>query len=98
MNKIKQVKDYINPTSPFKIRYNYEIDVNMDLIVRLSNDYKKAKISLDRATNFDIHNSKRNIKHQRCAEDYNYKMDLLYYAIDKIYQQYNPPLKPCTNE
>jgi len=31
MNKIKQVKDYINPTSPFKIRYNYEIDVNMDL-------------------------------------------------------------------
>jgi len=31
MNKIKQVKDNINPTSPFKIRYNYEIDVNMDL-------------------------------------------------------------------
>ena len=31
MNRIKQVKDYINPTSPFKIRYNYEIDVNMDL-------------------------------------------------------------------
>lgn len=31
MNKIKQVKNYINPTSPFEIRYNYEIDVNMDL-------------------------------------------------------------------
>jgi len=31
MNKIEQVKDYINPTSPFKIRYKYEIDVNMDL-------------------------------------------------------------------
>lgn len=63
--------------------------VDLDLIVRLSNDYKKAKIALDKATNFDIHNSKRNIKHQRCAEDYNYKMDLLYYAIDRIYQQYN---------
>jgi hypothetical protein len=31
MNKIEQVKDYINPTSPFKIRYKYEIDLNMDL-------------------------------------------------------------------
>lgn len=31
MNRIKQVKDNINPTSPFKIRYNYGIDVNMDL-------------------------------------------------------------------
>jgi hypothetical protein len=31
MNKIKQVKDCINSTSPFKIRYNYEIDVYMDL-------------------------------------------------------------------
>lgn len=31
MNKIKQVKDYIDPTSPFKIRYNYAIDVNTDL-------------------------------------------------------------------
>lgn len=72
--------------------------VDLDLIVRLSNDYKNAKIALDKATNFDIHNSKRNIKHQRCAEDYNYKMDLLYYAIDRIYQQYNESLKPCPNE
>jgi hypothetical protein len=31
MNRIKQVEDYINTSSPFKIRYRYEIDVNMDL-------------------------------------------------------------------
>lgn len=72
--------------------------VDLDLIVRLSNDYKKAKTSLDKSVNFDIHNSKRNIKHQLCAEDFNYKRDLLYYAIDKMYHQFNPPLKPCPNE
>ena len=31
MNKIKQDKNYINPITPFKIRYTYDIDVTMDL-------------------------------------------------------------------
>jgi hypothetical protein len=31
MNRIKQVEDYISPSSPFRIRYRYEIDVSMDL-------------------------------------------------------------------
>lgn len=77
----------------FKDRY-----VDLDLIVILSNNYKKSKIALDKSINLDIHNSKKNIKHQRCAEDFNYKRDLLYYAIDKMYHQFNPRLKPFENE
>ena len=62
--------------------------VDLDLIARLSLDYIKSKKELDKATNMDIHNSKRNIKHQRCAEDFNYKRDLLFYAIEKHYLQF----------
>ena len=31
MNRIKQVENYISPSSPIRIRYRYEIDVSMDL-------------------------------------------------------------------
>ena len=72
--------------------------VDLDLITRLSFDYTKSKKALEKAVNMDINNSKRNIKHQRCAEDYNYKRDLLFYAIEKHYLQYLPELKPCPNE
>lgn len=72
--------------------------VDLDLIARLSLDYSRAKKTLDKSVNMDIYNSKRNIKHQRCAEDYNYKRDLLFFAIEKHYKQYLLEIKPCPND